>query len=489
MPLFSPRRYQKAFLPVKRDPVGVRALTAVELVIKDVLFGCRMCGNCILQETAFICPMSCPKGLRNGLCGESGSERCVVDENRPCTWYLIYDRAERMGRLDKLLEINAPIDGARSGHESWLDLFKFWRERGQGPRLIDWLINRERFDKQSQRILFEYRQPEWWQGDAAYHAPAYEKSVSLLDTNLQAGNFVTTLDVASVAENAPEEIVEKAQVLKKHVVSANYSDNPFGSAHMASIASCKISLETGLEPVLQIQARDRTRAGVQALALGASAMGIRNILCLGGDFHTGGPDPYAIPQQFDIDSVQMLWILRRMRDEGKFIDGREMEKRPVYFLGAAGSPFAAPTRYDAIRIEKKVNAGAQFIQTQMIFDYQRFTDWMEQLDKRGLLDKVAILSSALFLTSAADAHFLASEPGIIIPNEFLKRMDTAAQKDVDGSNEHQIEEGVSIALEIIEKLKATAGIRGIHLMIEGSEYLVPRVTELAGLSGPQITKL
>jgi hypothetical protein len=133
MPIFSPRRYQQAYLPLRRDKPAVRAFTAFERTVKGALFGCRMCGNCILQETAFVCPMTCPMGLRNGLCGGASAEHCAVDPTRPCTWFKIYERAERLGRLDQLLEINAPLDGSKVGHETWLDALRLWRERGQGP--------------------------------------------------------------------------------------------------------------------------------------------------------------------------------------------------------------------------------------------------------------------------------------------------------------------------------------------------------------------
>ena len=128
MPIFSPRRFQNRFLPVTREDetLAEKTLTSVEALVKGVLFGCRMCGNCILQETAYICPMTCPKGLRNGLCGGATPERCEVDATRPCTWYKIYERAEKMGRLDALLEINAPIDGKRAGKEQWSLLSVCW---------------------------------------------------------------------------------------------------------------------------------------------------------------------------------------------------------------------------------------------------------------------------------------------------------------------------------------------------------------------------
>ncbi len=141
MPIFSPRRYQAPFYPVCRDAAPMRAFTAFERSVKGALFGCRMCGNCILQETAFVCPMTCAMGLRNGLCGGASPDHCCVDATRPCTWFMIYERAERLGMTDKLLEINAPLDGNRVGHETWIDMLQKWRNWDNGPRPIE-LIHR-----------------------------------------------------------------------------------------------------------------------------------------------------------------------------------------------------------------------------------------------------------------------------------------------------------------------------------------------------------
>jgi hypothetical protein len=147
MSLFSPRRYQFPYLPYTRDSVPIRAFTAFERWAKSVGFSCRMCGNCILQETAFICPMTCPKGLRNGPCGGSTPEHCYVDETRPCTWYKIYERSERMGRTPRLLEVNAPLDGRKAGHETWLDLVRIYRDKHHHINFFDYLANRKRFSE------------------------------------------------------------------------------------------------------------------------------------------------------------------------------------------------------------------------------------------------------------------------------------------------------------------------------------------------------
>ena len=487
MPLFSPRRYQNAWLPVRREALASRMVTAVERTIKGELFGCRMCGNCILQETAFVCPMTCPKGLRNGLCGEAGTERCIVDESRPCTWYVIYQRAEKLGWMDKLLEINAPIDGDDAGHEAWLRLFRFWRERRQGPKLSDFVFNRQKFSKEYQGLLYELRQPDWWQGDALYHPPAYSEPVSVLEANLRQGNFVTTVDVLPPFDNDPAAVVEKASLLKPYAAAANYADNGFASINMSSMACSKISTDAGLEGIMQLQGRDRNRTAIAANALGASGLGIRNILCLGGDYQNLGLPPMSKPDQFDMDSVQIIWMLRRMRDEGRLIDGRDLENPPCYFLGAAGSPFATLPKYDAVRIEKKINAGAQFIQTQMIFDVGRFIDWLEALDKRHLLDKVYLLASVCPQRRAEDINGLDGEPGFYVPPEILQLMNAAFEKDQQegsGTGDYQVEAGLAIAVETLEKLKKIPGVGGVHLMVDGHEEIVPRLAEALDLPQP-----
>ncbi|MBN1221403.1 MAG: methylenetetrahydrofolate reductase C-terminal domain-containing protein [Anaerolineae bacterium] len=481
MPIFSPRRYQAPFYPVRRDAWPVRVFTAFERTVKGWLFGCRMCGNCILQETAFVCPMTCPKGLRNGLCGGATPDHCEVDPSRPCTWYMIYRRAERMGRLDKLLEINAPLDGARVGHETWLDMIKFWFKRKQGPHPLHFFTHRSRFREEWDRFFYELRQPEWWQGDAVYHPPAYQEPNSLLEANLRTGVFVTTAEIAPPLSASCDPIFKKVDWLKDYVVAANFTDNASASARMGSLAASKICLDAGLEPVMQLQSRDRSRVAIESDAMGAAGLGIRNILCLSGDHHSFGPPPMAKPDQVDLDAIQMLWLLRRMRDDGVYLDGRQIKQPPRFFLGTAASPFGAPPKYEAIRAEKKINAGAQFIQTQPIFDYNRFSEWLEALDQRHLLDKVAILAGLTPLKSARAAHFMANDvPGVVIPPEILKRMDEA------GDKEAQQEEGVAIALEMIEKLKNTPGLRGMHLMALYWEEIVPRLVVESGVPRPVI---
>ena len=369
-----------------------------------------------------------------------------------------------------MLEVNAPLDGNKVGHETWLEALRLWRERDAGPHPIELITDRTKFDREWDEFFHALRQPDWWQGDAEYHPPAYKEPLSLLEANLRTGSFVTTAEIAPPLTASTKLLEKKAGLLKGCVAAANFTDNASASARMSSIASSKLCLDLGLEPVMQLQARDRSRVALESDAMGAAGLGIRNILCLSGDHASFGPSPICKPDQSDMDAVQVLWMLRRMRDEGKYLDGREIKQRPQFFLGAAASPFGAPPKYEAIRAEKKINAGAQFIQTQPIFDHAHFVEWLEALDKRNLLGKVFILAGIVPLKSAQAAHFMAETvPGVVVPPEVLQRMDAAGD-----DKEAQQETGVAIALEIVEKLKATQGIHGLHIMAVHWEEIVPR---------------
>ena len=227
---------------------------------------------------------------------------------------------------------------------------------------------------------------------------------------------------------------------------------------------------------MQLQTRDRNRYGLQSEAMAAAVMGVRNILCLTGDHLRLGPGPNPPAVQNDLDAIHLLWMLRRMRDEKVYLDGREIKTPPIFFLGAAASPYAALPRYEARRTEKKVNAGAQFIQTQPVFDYNRFLEWMEAIDKRNLVGKTYILAGLTPLKAAKTAHYMAEEvPGVVVPPEIVRRLDNTKDEK---------EEGVAIALELIEKIKKTPGVSGIHFMPVFWEEIVPRLVKDGGLPLP-----
>ncbi len=482
MPGFTPgRRWQPPYLPFKREPFGARVLESVERMVKGPMFGCRMCGNCLLQETAFICPMECPKGVRNGPCGGSTEEHCYVDETRPCIWYKIYDRAFKMGREEMLLEVLPPLDWDKVGTETWGDVIAQVRKVGAG-KFVHGMLSK---DPATRAVTWDsvfrpVRQPDWWQGDAKYHPPAYSEPVSELERRLKAGEFVVTCEVAPPVTTATKKLIQNIEMVKPYVAAINFTDCPSATPRMSSWACSTLAVQNGAEPVMQIAARDRTRVGLQAEVLGANALGVRNILCLSGDSMKMAPQPRGRMDVVDIDSVQMLWILRRMRDEGKYLDGRSMKFPPKYFLGAAASPFASEPRFQAIREHKKVNAGAQFFQTNLVYDPDGLEIWLNELAKRNILDKVYILVGITPLKSLKVAQYMHNEvPGVFIPEKLMKRMEQAG----DGAEE----EGVQIALELIEAVKDKQGVNGIHLMAVGWEEIVPRIITEAGLAAaPQL---
>jgi methylenetetrahydrofolate reductase (NADPH) len=482
MPIFTPgRRWQPPYLPFKREPMGRRMLAAVERMVKGPLFGCRMCGNCMLQETAFICSMECPKGIRNGPCGGSTQESCYVDSTRPCMWYRIYDRAFKMGREEMLLEVLPPLDWEKVGAETWGDVARQIKVGGArnfvgGMLSRDASIRTETWDS----VFKPVRQPEWWQGDGEYHPPAYNEPVSELERRLQSGEFVVTSEVAPPMTVATNKLVKNIEMIKPYAVAINFTDCPSATPRMSSLACSSFAIQAGAEPVMQIAARDRTRTGLQAEVVGAAALGVRNILCLSGDSMSMAPDPRGRMDVVDVDSVQMLWLLRRMRDEGKYLDGRTMKFPPKYFLGAAASPFASEPRFQALREHKKINAGAQFFQTNLVFDVDGMEVWLDHMAKRNILDKVYILVGITPLKNLKMALYMNNEvPGVFIPQHLIKRLEAAG----DGAQE----EGVQIALELIEGVKKlhsmTNGISGIHLMAVGWEEIVPRIVTEAGLVG------
>ena len=275
-------RWQPAWRPFKKETLGNRTLMAVERAFKGPVYGCRMCGNCLLQETAFICPMECPKGLRNGPCGGSTPEYCYVDESRPCVWYKIFERAFATGREEKLLEVLPPLDWEKVGGETWGDVFRQTQEVGFG-NFVSGMRSPEKRAETWESVFGPVRQPDWWQGDAVYHPPAYEEPASDLERRLRAGEFVVTSEVAPPMGSGTGKLVRDIDMIKPYVAAVNFTDCPSATPRMSSQACSVISLRGDAEPVMQIAARDRTRVGVQAEVMGASGLGIRNLLCLSGD--------------------------------------------------------------------------------------------------------------------------------------------------------------------------------------------------------------
>ena len=436
-----------------------------------------MCGNCLLQETALICPMECPKGMRNGPCGGVTPEKdCYIDDTRKCVWYAIYDRAKRTGREDILLEILPPLDWNKVGTETWGDVVRQIRKVGTW-KFFKSLFSRNKQEKAAvwDSVFKTIRQPDWWQGDSVYHPPADREPVSDLEKKLRKGEFVVATEVTPPLGASTIKLISDIKLVKPYVTAINFTDSSSARPRMSSMACSLIAVAQDAEPVLQIAARDTTRAGLQSDIVGLNELGIYNVLCISGDSPKVGPSPAGNMNILDLDSVQMLWILRRMRDEGIYLDGRKMKEPPKLFLGAATAPFSLDPVLQAIKDHKKVNAGAQFFQTNLIFEPEKLDLWLEHLDKRGILNKVYILIGLAPLKSFKVAQYLHTKvPGVSLPANILSRMEKAG--------ESAPEEGVQIALELIDSIKGKQGINGIHIMTLGWESIIQRLVIESGLT-------
>lgn len=434
-----------------------------------------MCGNCLLQETAFICPMECPKGLRNGPCGGSSSNKCYVDETRKCIWYSIYEKSFKMRREERLLEVLPPLDWDKAGTETWGDVIRQVRKVGSSVFIKRYIFGSNIERKEAWESVFRpVRQPEWWKGDSDYHPPKNVDPVSDLEQKLRNGKFVFTAEVVPPLHANTERLRKNIELVKPYVTAINFTDNSSALSRMSGLVCCKVANDLSAEPVFQITARDNNRISLQSKTIGANELGIRNILCITGDSPMIGPAPVSNMEITDLDSVQMLWILRRMRDEGRYLDGREIKYPPKIFLGAAASPYSSKPEFQALREEKKVNAGAQFLQTNLVFDPDGLNSWLEQLDRRNILKRVFILVGITPLKSLRMAEHLNNEiPGVFIPDKIMKRIANAG--------ESAQEEGITIALELIEAIKKNKGVNGIHLMTLGCETTVQRIVKESGL--------
>lgn len=474
MALFTPlRRWQPAFRPFSRQPAGKRLLALTERVVKGPLFGCRMCGNCLLQETAFICHMACPKGIRNGPCGGVNDGWCYVDHTRRCAWHLIYERSRRMHREHKLLEVLPPIDWDRAGTETWGGVVHAARLTGLRKIFIPSRRNGMTLGATLEEKVFRpVRQPAWWNGDSEYHPPAVTEPQSALERELRSGRFVVTAEVTPPLTAATARLREKILTVMPYAAAINFTDGSSAVPRMSSAACSAVAASLGADPVMQISARDNNRNSLQSQAIGANALGVYNILCLSGDSPRVGPAPRSNMNIIDVDSVQMLWILRRMRDEGIYLDGREIKNRPQLFLGAAASPFAQDPEMQVIRDRKKINAGAQFLQTNLVFDPDRLDPWLEQLEKEGLLDKIKILVGISPLKSLSLARYLNDRiPGVTVPDRVMKRLADAGDRFA--------EESIAIVAETLLRLKAKKGVSGVHIMPLGWEDALPLIIEKA----------
>ncbi len=298
------------------------------------------------------------------------------------------------------------------------------------------------------------------------------KAGTNLEKVLESGAFAVTAEAGPPKGTSAAAVQKKGDLLRPCCDAVNVTDNQTAIVRMSSIAGCVLLKKQGIDPVMQMVTRDRNRIALQSDVLGAIALGIGNILCLTGDHQKFGNHPTA-KGVFDLDSIQLIQTVKRIRDEKKFLNGEDISGETPLYIGAAENPFADPFEFRVLRLAKKVKAGADFIQTQAVYDVPKFARWMGMICDRGLDKQVHILAGVIPIKSAGMARYMRSSvAGVSVPEEVVKRME---------QTKNAREEGMKIIIEIIEQLKKMPGVHGIHIMAVGWEEAVPEIVKQAGL--------
>jgi len=398
-----------------------RLVLPIERASKRLLFDCKMCGQCVLAWTGMSCPTNCAKQMRNGPCGGVNHDcTCEVHPSMRCVWVAAIDGGKSLGVLSGKTVLE-PLDHRLWGHSAWLRQIAGAETRPIAVEPSD----------QGRRETY-----------------AFENAC-------RSGRFVVTVEVQPPDSSDPAVLVARARRFGDLVDAINITDGAGANCHMSSAAAAAILSAHGLTPVAQFSCRDRNRIALQGDILGAAALGVRNILCLTGDDVGQGDHPSAKPV-FDLDSVSLLRIAARMRDHGAFASGRKLSSPPNLFLGATANPFVPPFRDRCINLEKKINAGARFIQTQFCFDLPLLTDFMDEVRARELHKRAAILVGVGTLASAKALRRMAEHvPGVHIPERALRRIAGAADEKVEVKR---------LVVETIRAVSEIEGVAGVHLM-------------------------
>ncbi len=291
---------------------------------------------------------------------------------------------------------------------------------------------------------------------------------------LRGGHFAVTAELNAPDSADPKDVYANALALGNVCDAINATDGSGANCHMSSVACCTLMAKAGYEPILQVSCRDRNRIAIQGDLLGAAALGVRNVLCLTGDDVSAGDQPEA-RRVFDFDALQLLRTAQIMRDRGVLLSGRKLTKPPSFFLGAAANPFVPPQDLRHLRLAKKIEAGAEFIQTQYCYDVPILEAFMRRARDMGLHERVYILVGVGPLRSERAAEFMRSRvPGVHIPDAVVDRLAKTPRKQ-------KREEGIRICVEIIEQVRQIEGVRGVHIMAYRQEEAVPEIVERAGI--------
>jgi len=424
-----------------------RPLGAVERAAKGVMFDCHMCGQCVLSRTGMACPMNCPKNLRNGPCGGIRADgTCELDAAMPCVWMEAWRGGKGMRSGAAIREIQHPVSHTLWKRSTW-----------------------------TAQILDENMGRRWSGMDRAAERLHADPPLSRLQARLAAGDFVVTAEFNPPDTGDPQAILAAAALIAPNCDAVNVTDGAGAHAHISSLATCALLTREGHEAVMQISCRDRNRIAMQADALGAAALGIRNILCMTGDGVANGDHPDAKPV-FDLDASTLIRTLRHMRDDGAFLSGRKLAAAPKFFIGGTANPSAPSSEIEVARLAKKVAAGTSFLQGQFCFDMKRLDAFMSHFRAEGLHERCHLILGVGPLTSARAAEWMrAHVPGVRIPDELIARLKGAADAKAEGR---------AMCTEIIDQIRGIGGVSGIHIMAIGHPRAVSDIAERAAV-GPR----
>jgi methylenetetrahydrofolate reductase (NADPH) len=415
-----------------------RLLLPLERTAKHLLFDCQMCGQCVLSSTGMACPTNCAKQMRNGPCGGVRADgTCEVDPTMRCVWVEATDGLKRIAQPQNKAVLD-PIDHRLWNRSTWL-------------RVIDGT----------------HRPPE-----PIHPRPAPARDAFGFEQACKSGRFVVTVEVSPPDSADPAVLIARASRFRNLADAINITDGAGANCHMSSAAAAAVLVANGLTSVAQFSCRDRNRIALQGDILGAAALGVRNILCLTGDDVSQGDHPYAKPV-FDIDSISLLRITEGMRDLAIFASGRKLDVAPNLFLGATANPFVPPFRDRIANLEKKIDAGAQFIQTQFCFDVPMLTDFMIEVRARELHKRCAIIIGVGTLSSAKSLRRMAQHvPGVYIPESVLRRVAGA---------ENEKAEAKAVLVETMQAVSDIEGVAGVHLMGYRNDEMLAEAIDESGV--------
>jgi methylenetetrahydrofolate reductase (NADPH) len=399
-----------------------RLLTAVERMVKEPVWGCQMCGQCILHDTGFTCPMTCPKQMRNGPCGGVGPNgECEVLPDRKCVWLKAYERARRAPWGQHIQRLHPAVDWQLKGSSSWLNLLSGRDHHHDIQPIV--LTRKDTVMRSDGKLEKMLRKRQW---------------VTIAELNPPDGGDLSTF--ASIASS-----------LSQYADVVSITEHPGARNHMSSLPAAALLQGRGIEAICTFTCRDKNRIALQGDLLGAAGLGISSVLLVTGNHMSVGDHPEAKPV-FDLDSVNLIGLARRLRDEGRYDSGRPLETRPRLFLGCAVAPFAPPIHERAQRLAKKITAGADFAISQHIFDLPRWKEFVAELNHVGAPDDFSLLGAVAVLPNLEVARRLNETlHGFTIPDVTLTRLAQARDPQA---------EGIRIAAEIISELHAMPDVAG-----------------------------